>query len=421
MTIQLSDSDRAHLAGERGPAARLAMSIITRMAEIGGARSLLVISGAHIDSALYMGEATLEYAERLAAMGARVVVPTSLNVSGIDEHHWREWPVPPDWAAKAQRQMEAYRSMGCVPTWTCAPYQTKHRPSFGEQIAWGESNAICFANSVIGARTERYPDLLDICAAITGRVPAAGLHLDENRAGQDLVRLVGIPTRLQEDDSFYAVLGHLIGKFAQERIPVVSGLEVVPSEDQLKALCAASSSSGAVALLHLVGVTPEAGTLEEAFHGRSPERVLDLDVAALRGGWRELTTAPGDSLDLVALGSPHFSVAEFRQLAPLLIGRRRHSDVEFLVTSSRIMVALAKEAGVLDPLEAFGGKVTVDSCILTMPMLAPKTRVLMTNSAKYAYYSPGLLGTQVAFGRLEDCVDSAVAGRIVRDESLWNG
>jgi len=419
VTIRLTGADRAQLAGERGPAARLAMSILTRMAEIGGAPSLLDITGAHIDSALYLGDATLEFAERLAGMGAKVAVPTSLNVSGIDEHHWRDWPVPPDWAAKARRQMEAYRSMGCAPTWTCAPYQTKHRPTLGQQIAWGESNAICFANSVIGARTERYPDLLDICAAIAGRVPATGLHLEENRAGQDLVRLIGLGQRLQEEDSFYPVLGHLIGKFAQERIPVVAGFEVVPSEDQLKALCAAAASSGAVAMLHLVGVTPEAPTLEAAFRGLQPERVLDLDLAALRRGWRELTTAAGEALDMVALGSPHFSLAEFRRLAPLLAGRRRDPKVEFLVTSSRIMVALAKEAGLLEPLERFGGRVTVDSCILTMPMLEPKTKVLMTNSAKYAYYSPGLLGTSVAFGRLEDCVESAVAGRIVRDESVW--
>jgi cis-L-3-hydroxyproline dehydratase len=160
----LSEYDRALLSGDRGPAPRMAMSIITRMAEIQGARELLDISQAHIDSTIYMGEAGLEFAERLAGWNARVAVPTSLNVSGLDECHWREWPVPEDWAHKAQRQMRAYQSMGCVPMWTCAPYQTSMAPKFGQQIAWGESNAIVFANSVIGARTERYPDLLDICS-----------------------------------------------------------------------------------------------------------------------------------------------------------------------------------------------------------------------------------------------------------------
>jgi hypothetical protein len=181
MDLQLSARDRAMLEGEHGPAAKMAMSILVRMAGVYGAAELMDITQAHIDSTIYVGDAGLEFAERLATLGAKVSVPTTLNVSGVDEHHWREWAVPPDWAEKAHRQMIAYQNMGTTPTWTCAPYQTDLKPRFGQQIAWGESNAIAFANSVIGARTERYPDLLDICAAITGRVPAVGLHLTENR------------------------------------------------------------------------------------------------------------------------------------------------------------------------------------------------------------------------------------------------
>ena len=174
MPLHLSDYDLSLLAGDHGPAPRLAMSILVRMAQIWGAHELLDISGAHIDSTIYIGAAGLEFAERLASLGARVAVPTTLNVSGLDEQHWQEWAVPAEWAAQAQRQMVAYRSMGVQPTWTCAPYQTQWKPAFGQQVAWGESNAIAFANSVLGARTERYPDLLDICCAITGRVPRSG-------------------------------------------------------------------------------------------------------------------------------------------------------------------------------------------------------------------------------------------------------
>src|SRR5262245_2132877 len=187
--LALTDRDEAMLSGERGPAAQLAMSILVRMARVYGAASLMDITQSHIDSTLYLGDATLEFAERLASLGARVAVPTSLNVGGVDECGWTNWAVPAEHAAKAARQMLAYQRMGAVPTWTCAPYQTDMRPAFGQQIAWGESNAIAFANSVIGARTERYPDLLDICCAITGRAPAAGLHLTEQRAGQIVLRL----------------------------------------------------------------------------------------------------------------------------------------------------------------------------------------------------------------------------------------
>src|SRR5215475_6589470 len=203
----LSDTDRAMLAGARGPAAAFAMSILVKMADVYGAAELMDISQAHIDSTIYLGDATLEFAEKLAALGAKVAVPTSLNVSGVDECGWKDWAVSPEWAAKAARQMLAYEKMGAVPTWTCAPYQTQMRPSFGQQIAWGESNAIAFANSVIGARTERYPDLLDICCAITGRVPAVGLHLTAERAGQLSIALDRVPDALQADEQFFAVLG----------------------------------------------------------------------------------------------------------------------------------------------------------------------------------------------------------------------
>jgi len=419
MTLTLTSKDRAMLDGKHGAATKMAMSILVRMAEVAGADELLDISGAHIDSTVYIGDAGLEFAERLASLGAKVSVPTSLNVSGVDEHHWQEWAVPSEWARQAHRQMIAYQSMGTVPTWTCAPYQTEMKPKFGQQIAWGESNAIVFANSVIGARTERYPDLFDICCAITGRAPAMGLHLTENRKGQILFRLVNIPEDLQRRDDFYPVLGNLIGKMTLDKIPVIEGMSVVPDEDQLKAFGAATASSGGVALFHMVGVTPEAPTLEAAFQGSEPMQTIEVDMEKLRQSRRELTHTDNDELHLVVLGSPHFSLAEYKRLAGLVAGKKKHPQVKFLVTSSRAMTQLADKAGFLASALEFGAQVTVDTCILTSPMLPDDIQNLMTNSAKFAYYSPGLLKKKIAFGSLEDCVNSAVAGRVVRDESLW--
>jgi cis-L-3-hydroxyproline dehydratase len=419
MTLTLSTKDLDMLHGDHGQAARMAMSIVARMAEVAGAKALLDITGAHIDSTVYIGDAGLEFAERLVGLGAKVAVPTTLNVSGLDEHHWQEWSVPSDWARQSYRQMVAYRSMGTIPTWTCAPYQTEMRPSFGQQIAWGESNAIVFANSVLGARTERYPDLFDICCAITGRAPATGLHLAENRAGQILFRLVDIPEPLQRSDDFYPVLGNLIGKWTLDQIPVIGGLLVHPDEDQLKAFGAATASSGGVALFHMVGITPEAPSLEAAFQGNVPRQMTGINMEDLRQSRRELTHTDSNRLDMVVLGSPHFSLAEYARLAPMLKGKKRHPDVRFLVTSSRAMTQLADKAGFLEPLKEFGAQVTVDTCILTSPMLPEEIQNLMTNSAKFAYYAPGLLGRKIAFGSLEDCVNSAVAGQIIRDETLW--
>ena len=419
MTLTLSDKDNGMLRGDYGPATRMAMVILTRMAEVAGAKELLDITGAHIDSTVYIGDAGLEFAERLAGLGAKVAVPTTLNVSGLDEHHWQEWAVPSDWARQAYRQMVAYRSMGTIQTWTCAPYQTEMRPAFGQQIAWGESNAIVFANSVLGARTERYPDLFDICCAITGRAPAIGLHLTENRAGELLFHLSDIPEALQQRDDFYPVLGNLIGKASLDKIPVIDGMQVRPDEDQLKAFGAAMASSGGVALFHMAGVTPEAASLAEAFQGQEPTRTIEVTMDDLRESRRELTHTDSQRLDMVVLGSPHFSLAEFRRLAPLLMGKRRHPEVKFLVTSSRAMTQLAQRAGLLEPLTAFGAQITVDTCILTSPMLPAEVQHLMTNSAKFAYYAPGLLGRQIAFGSLEDCVRSAVEGTILREEGAW--
>lgn len=419
MTLDLTRKDMAMLNGGYGPATKMAMSILVRMAEVSSAKELLDITGAHIDSTVYIGDAGLEYAERLASLGAKVAVPTTLNVSGLDEHHWREWAVPPLWAKQAHRQMVAYQSMGTIPTWTCAPYQTEMRPTFGQQIAWGESNAIVFANSVIGARTERYPDMFDICCAITGRAPAIGLHLTENRAGKILLKLHDIPEALQTGDDFYPVLGHYLGKITQDRIPVIEGMKVAPNDDQLKALGAASASSGAVALFHMVGVTPEAPTVEAAFQGTMPEETIHVTMDLLRRARKELTHADDARLDMVVLGSPHFSLAEFKTLAALVVGKKRNPNVKFLVTSSRVMTQLAERAGFLDPIQSFGAQLTVDTCILTTPMLPKEIQYLMTNSAKFAYYAPGLLDKKIAFSSLADCVNSAVRGEIIRDETLW--
>jgi predicted aconitase len=309
--------------------------------------------------------------------------------------------------------------MGTIATWTCAPYQTEMRPGFGQQIAWGESNAIVFANSVLGARTERYPDLFDICCAITGRAPAMGLHLPENRAGELLFRLIGIPDLLQSSDDFYPVLGNLVGKASLDKIPVIDGMTVRPEEDQLKAFGAAAASSGGVAMFHMVGVTPEAPTLAEAFQGKKPKETFDVSMDALRESRRALTHTDSSNLHMVVLGSPHFSLAEYGHLALMLAGKNKHPKVKFLVTSSRAMTQLAERAGFLAALEAFGAQITVDTCILTSPMLPAEFQNLMTNSAKFAYYAPGLLGRKIVFGSLEDCVNSAVAGEIVRDESRW--
>jgi len=424
MSVKLSTRDEQLLDGQHGEAARLAMRILVRMAEVQGAAEMMDVSQAHIDGCGLLSETGLEFAETLAAKGAKVCIPTTLNMGPLDLQNWRQFGVNEDFAAKAIRQAKAYTDMGCIPTWTCAPYQSYLTPRFGQQIAWGESNAICYANSVLGARTNRYGDFIDICAAITGRVPGCGLHLKQNRKGQILLRLVDIDPDIMHGNAFYAVLGHLIGSLAEDKIPVIEGLSVDVSSDQFKALCAAAASSGAVALFHAIGVTPEANTLEEAFKGEKPERIIDIHLSDLQKSRADLSTArEGDELDLVVLGCPHFSFDEFRELAGLIQdqtekGKTLHPDVKFVVISSQTSYALLQRSDFLGVLTDFGVEVTLDTCIFHTPMVSPDTKVIMTNSGKCAYYAPGQLGVQVAFGSMAECVDSAVKGCVCRKEAL---
>lgn len=418
--ITLDDEERAMLAGELGAAAQFAVRLLARMAPLYGADRLLPVTRAHIDGCIYSGDAGLEYAERLVAMGGVVRVPTSLNVVSLDRARWRQLGMPAPYANSARRIADAYIAMGAMPTFTCAPYQTEARPSFGEQIAWSESNAVAFANSVCGARTNRYGDFLDIACALAGRVPAAGLHLDAARRATTRIDLAPLPRGLPQRDDFWPVLGYLIGSLVTDDVPVITGLDATPTEDQLKALCAASATSGAVAMLHLAGITPEAPTPDDALGGRPAERTIRVGLDDLLAARRSLTTTDREQIDIVAFGSPHCSLDECRRIARLVEGARAAQGVTVFITTSRAVRDLLDRSGDLRTLEAFGARVTADTCIVVAPPLVPSgAQVLMTDSAKYAHYGPGLLGMDAVYGSTEACVASAVTGRVIHDDTGW--
>lgn len=417
--LTLSPRDTAMLNGEHGAASQMAMRILTTMAGVYGASELLDITAAHIDGCLYHGYSGLEFADKLVAGGAQVVVPTSLNVGAMDLIHPEHFQGAAQVAEYATRTMKAYEVMGCQPIYTCAPYQTGYRPKFGEQIAWAESNAIVFANSVLGARTHRYGDFIDICAAITGRAPAVGLHLTENRRGQILFRLENIPERLLNESVLYPVLGYLFGSQSANRIPVIDGLPPTVTEDQLKALGAAAASSGAVGLFHAVGITPEAPTLDDAFQQQSPEQIITVTLDTLRQMRDKLATVPDGTINVVALGSPHFSMTEFADLLPLIEAYPPDPSVEFIVCTNRIVQVNLQKRGWLDRLQAVGVQIVVDTCVVVTPIVRARNGVLMTNSGKFAHYAPGNIGFQVVYGSLSECVRSAAQAQVWRDMELW--
>ncbi|MGE7962022.1 aconitase X [Pseudomonas sp. NPDC089918] len=405
--IELTEHDRALLDGQYGKAAQVAMQIVLRMAELQGAHSLVDVTQAHIDGCIYTGPASLRFAQQLVQWGATVRVPTTLNSISVDQRRWRELGIDPALGEPASALGDAYMAMGAQLSFTCAPYLLDSAPKAGEQIVWAESNAVVYANSVLGARTLKYPDYLDICIALTGRAPLIGCHLDAQRKARLQIEL---PALGELDDAFYPLLGYHIGALAGSRIPLVRGLENrQPSLDDLKAFGAAFATTSAAPLFHIAGVTPEA---------IDPAQVLEVDgflpvekirLNDLLVSWRELNSARDNRVDVVSLGNPHFSLSEFAHLARLCLGRHKHPDVVLAITCGRAVLEQAREAGHIAVIEAFGATLVTDTCwcMLGEPVIPLAAKTLMTNSGKYAHYAPGLVGRKVHFASIKECVDAA--------------
>lgn len=412
-TLDLTEADHAMLDGRDGPAAQQAMRIICAMAAQQGAHGLVDVTQGHIDGCIYASPANLTFAEKMAEMGARVRVPTTMNAISVDHANWREQGVPPAFGAPAARLADAYVRMGCRPTFTCSPYLLDSAPHAGEAIAWAESNAVIFANTVLGARTAKHPDFLDLCIAVTGRAPLSGVYLDRHREAR---RLIDVELPDQVDDAFWPLIGYLAGRAAPERIPLLRGLaKAGPSRDDLKALCAAFGTTSAAPMLHVEGVTPEADGA--AADDADTVVITRADMAA---AWQRLNEGP-EQVELVAIGSPHASLDECRGLAEALAGRRRLADVAVIVTAGQQVIREAEGDGTLARLQESGVQVLPDLCwcSISEPVFPTRTRAVMTNSGKYAHYGPGLSGRAVRLGSLADCVTAALTGHAPHRLPTW--
>ncbi|UXS05091.1 aconitase X [Agrobacterium tumefaciens] len=411
--LDLAPDDSAMLDGRDGVAVQQAMRIIVAMAAQQGATGLVDVTQGHIDGCIYASPANLTFAEKMAEMGAKVRVPTTMNAISVDKSNWQSQGVPTTFGDPAARLADAYVRMGCRPTFTCSPYLLDSAPRMGESIAWAESNAVIFANTVLGARTAKHPDFLDLCIALTGRAPLSGVYLEENRRPQRIID-VSLPANI--DDAFWPLVGYLAGKAAPDCIPVLRGLsEGRPSKDDLKALCAAFGTTSASPMLHIEGVTPEASLAPVA--GADFVTITDRDMAA---AWKLLNEGPED-VQLVAIGSPHASLAECRALADAFAGRKHHAGVAVIVTAGQQVIDAAKDEGTFQRLVESGIQVLPDLCwcSISEPVFPTKTRALMTNSGKYAHYGPGLSGRAVRFGSLAQCVDAALTGRANVSLPTW--
>mgnify|MGYP003237330708 CR=1 FL=1 len=397
------------LSGKDGPAVALAMRILTKVGGACGAERLIPVTSAHIVLAMYKSifDAGVEVCERFAELGGKFVIPTTLDPCGMDTESPEKFKTPKTYQEKQRRVMAAYQKMGAIPVWTCTPYLTGSAPRLGEHIGWTESSAVAYVNSVLGARTNRETAVIDICIGLTGRTMDYGLHKTENRRGQVLIQLDLNGRELHPFE--YPVLGYYLGKALGSRIGVVDGIKGSPSTEELKNMMAGAAASGSVALLHIVGVTPEALTVETAFQGRKPEDTIVVTEDILLKTRQDMSTGKKNEVDFVALGCPHYTIREIEAVTRILKGRKIKPGVQCWIYTTKSTAMLAERMGYRQKLEESGVILTLETCMLISPVETWGFHTIMTDSAKCAYYAPMQCKTQVLYAPVEDCINAIAA------------
>jgi predicted aconitase len=365
------------------------------------AERMIPISRAHAASSGQEGD--LHFVELLANGGAHCMVPTSTNPVYDAKYFNKLFEFPSDEAEIARRAMEAYRRVGAIPSWSCTPYLAENIPLYGETVAFSESSATPYVNSVIGARTNREAAQSALAAGVIGKTPEYGLHLKENRKG---TLLITVEAALK-DEFDYTLLGYVVGKRIGYGIPVITGISRRPNTEELVNFCAMSNTSGAIPMFHMPGFTTEAPTIKEAFQGDIPRNETSVTDEELEQTYEELQTTSG-KIDFVMLGCPHYTLKQVQSVAKLLKGKKIHDGVSFWVCTSATTRILAERIGYANIIEKAGGHVVSDTCI-DEPCWTPyKDKVGMTDSPKCAYYRRF---KEAIVARLQDCVEAAIKGR----------
>jgi predicted aconitase len=329
---------------------------------------------------------------------------------GFDPHHPVEMGVSEQVLQFYHRSEAAAARMGVQMLNTCTPYQVGNVPTRGEHCAWMESSAVIYCNSVLGARTNTEGRESTSAAMLTCRIPDWGFHRDEGRLGTLGVHL-DIAVESVED---WGLLGYWMGEWVQERVPVITGAGRVPNLPRLKHFGAAASSSGGVEMFHLVGVTPEANTEEQAYGGRKPTEVRHYGERERRETLARINATGHDrQVDYVMLGCPHYTIEQIWEAAQLIEGRKVHADCALWIFTPRAIKELANRNGYTRIIEAAGGKIMTDSCSAMSRAVPPGTKVVALDSAKQAHYLPAILGLQAWFGTTAQCIDAACTGRWV--------
>jgi predicted aconitase len=396
--VELTKHEQEMMDGKEGFAVRKSMEILVALGEIFGAKSLIRVGSVQVAGVSYhnLGDAGLEFLNELAVDG-RVKVLTTLNPAGMDLENWQQLGISPEFAEKQNLVIDAFKRMGVLVSCTCTPYLIGNLPLYGEHLAWSESSAVTFANSVLGARTNREGGPSALATAFVGKTPNYGLHLDGNRVPDVHIKVNAELGKLSD----WGALGYAIGKKAENKIPYITGIENAEL-DELKSFCASVVTYGAKPLFYMKGITPGAENQKE------PNQTITIESCDLKIAYDNINDDVID-IELVCVGCPHCSIKEISEIAGLLSGRKVAVGTEFWVATSRTAKQLSDIRGYTATIEAAGGKFACDTCMAVAP-LKGRFKSLATTSAKGCFYSrQNLMKTRM--GSIEECVNAAVTGR----------
>ena len=396
--MHLTKTEEKMLNGEEGYAMKKAMQILVALGDIYGAEGLIKVGSVQVAGVSYhnLGDAGLEYLNELAEDG-KVKVLTTLNPAGMDLENWRQLGISPEFAEKQNMVIEAFEKMGILVSCTCTPYLIGNIPRYGEHVAWSESSAVTFANSVIGAKTNREGGPSALAAALVGKTPCYGLHLDENRVPDIHVKVNADLSKLSD----WGALGYSVGKKAENKIPYITGVKD-GEVDELKSFCASVVTYGAKPLFYMQDMTPGAEKYQP------PKDSVTIEYSDIRNAYDHINDEVSN-IDFVCIGCPHCSIKEIAEIAKLLEGRKVSANTEFWVATSRFAKQLSDKRGYTEVIEQAGGKFSCDTCMAVAP-LKGRFKSVATTSAKGCYYSRhNKMLTKM--GSLEECVEAAVTGK----------
>ena len=392
--MHLTKEEEKMMNGQMGKATQKAMEILVALGEIYGAEKLIEISSVQVAGVSYhnLGDAGIEFLNEFAEDG-HVRVLTTLNPAGMDMENWRQLGISEDFAEKQKVVIDAFSKLGIITSCTCTPYLIGNLPRFREHVAWSESSAVTFVNSVIGARTNREGGPSALAAAIVGKTPAYGLHLDENRVPD-----VNIDVKAKlKSVSDWGALGYSIGKKAENKIPYITGIKRA-TIDELKSFSASVVTYGAKPIFYIKNITPE--------KAKKPATKITITEDDLKEAYKAINDE-GEEIDFVSIGCPHASIAEIAEVARLLKGKK--VKAEFWITTARSTKQLADLRGYTKTIEEAGAKFACDTCLAVAP-LKGRFKAVATNSAKGCFYARGTNQMKTKLGDTAKCIEAAVTG-----------